>query len=90
MSCTSAAYNHSNVPASSHNIANLPLSSLFGIVVLLFPAVLQVQDAWHWRLCLEYGHKAVTTLQLKFKATGRTTTEAGIVHGGESTYPVVP
>jgi len=31
-----------------------------------------------------------TTLQLKFKATGRTTTEAGIMHGGESTYPVVP
>jgi len=30
-----------------------------------------------------------TTLQLKFKATGRTTTAAGIVHGGESTYPVV-
>jgi len=32
---------------------------------------------------------AFTTLQLKFKAKGRTTTEAGIVHGGESTYPVV-
>jgi len=31
-----------------------------------------------------------TTLQLKFKATGRTTTEVGIVHGGESTCPVVP
>ena len=31
-----------------------------------------------------------TTLQLKFKATGRTTTEVWIVHGGESTYPVVP
>jgi len=31
-----------------------------------------------------------TTLQLKFKATGRTTTKVGIVHGGESTYPVVP
>ena len=31
-----------------------------------------------------------TTLQLKFKVTGRTTTEAGIVHGGESTYLVVP
>jgi len=31
-----------------------------------------------------------TTLQLKFKATGRTTTAAGIVHGGESTYHVVP
>jgi len=30
-----------------------------------------------------------TTLQLKFQATGRATTEVGIVHGGESTYPVV-
>ena len=31
-----------------------------------------------------------TTLQLKVKATGRTTTEVGIVHGGESIYPAVP
>jgi len=31
-----------------------------------------------------------TILQLKFKATGKTTTEVGVVHGGESTYPVVP
>ena len=32
----------------------------------------------------------VTTLQLKLKATGRTATEVWIVHGGESTYHVVP
>ena len=32
----------------------------------------------------------LTTLQLKFEATGRTTTEVGIVRGGESTCLVVP
>ena len=31
-----------------------------------------------------------TTLQLKFKATGSTTTKVGIFHGDESTYLVVP
>ena len=38
----------------------------------------------------KFGSLVFTILQLEPKATGRTTAEVGIVHGGESTCPAVP
>ena len=48
--------------------------------------------SWYPRIneVQQIGSIVFTTLQLKFQATGRTTTEVGIVHGGESTCLVVP